>query len=689
LFFIFIISLYLIIQSIIDHMKRQSVDYLAIVSFITILIALIIFVPLPANRLFPASMVLALVIPVGLAVIAKITGRFQLKPFYYPVAVVVIGAIAFGIAYAISPGLMDSMIAQFGIFTPAGATGATTLEMQPFLSPQGSFSTSVAWSNFTTSFFLFPWVAIPGFAFISLAVLIYLFVRREGETRGYLHHILWVVGILIIIVALMLLMNDRNLRYLAILPLVIIIGLFFWRSRDEKPLLFFFLWTLIILMATLAQRRFAYYLVVNIALLSGYISWELVWWGGIRKLVAFQEGKQEQVQSSPRLPEQRSYYEILGITRSASRKEIKAAFRNLSAKYPPGGKRTPEAEAELNDINKAYEVLSNPERRIGYDDGLSTRGEKKKQIPALKPARPINTYYVTSALTIVAVLFLVFFPNINKSKDVAAVARFAPNNSWQAALTWLKDNSPEPFGDPDAYYQLYEPPAAGETYQYPESAYGVTAWWDYGYWITRIAHRLPSANPGQDPARVKNVADLFLSEDEDTVRELMKTMDSSYVVADYETTTSKFWAVATWAGHNSEEYIGSYLAEYQQQLRGVSIFEEAYYRSTYVRLYNFDGKAVTATKPVVITFEERIDRGGNVYRLITDADEFTDYQEAVDFVESEGTANHKIVGIDPFTSPIPLEAVDDFELVYSSETGFTRENVGLIPGVKIFKYNGQ
>lgn len=689
LLFIFVITLYLIIQFIIDHLKRQSVDYLGIVSVITFLVALIIFVPFPSNRLFPASMVLALVIPVGLVVISRIIGRFQLKPFYYPVAVVVIGAIAFGIAYAISPSLLDSMIAQFGIFTPAGATGATTLEMQPFLSPQGPFSTSVAWSNFTTSFFLFPWVAIPGFAFISLAVLIYLFTKRDDENRGYLHHVLWVVGILIIIVALMLLMNDRNLRYLAVLPLIIIIGLFFWRSRDEKPLLFFFLWTLIILMATLAQRRFAYYLVVNIALLSGYISWELVWWGGIRKLVAAQEGKQEQVQSSPDLPEQPDYYEILGITRSASRKEIKAAFRNLSAKYHPGGKHTPEAEAEFNDINKAYEVLSNNERRASFDHTLSARVEKKKQRQAVKPARPINTYYVTSALAIVAVLFLVFFPNINKSKDVAAAARFAPNDGWQTALTWLKDNSPEPFSDPNAYYQLYEPPAAGETYKYPESAYGVTAWWDYGYWITRIAHRMPSANPGQDPTRVKNVADLFLSEDEDTIRGLMTTMDSSYVVADYETATTKFWAVATWTGRSSEEYIGSYLAEYQEQLRGVSVFEEAYYRSTFVRLYNFDGKAVTETKPVVITFEERIGNDGNVYRLITDADEFTDYQEAVDFIESEGTANHKIVGIDPFTSPIPLEAVDDFELVYSSETGITRENVGLIPGVKIFKYNGQ
>jgi asparagine N-glycosylation enzyme membrane subunit Stt3 len=495
------------------------------------------------------------------------------------------------------------------------------------------------------------------------------------------------VGILIIIVVLILLMNYRDLRFLAILPLVILIALFFWRSKDDTPLLLLFLWTLIILMATLAQRRFAYYLVINMALLSGYISWELIWWGGIRKLVAFQEGKQEKEQLSSGLSKQTDYYDILGLTRSASRKEIKASFRNLSAKYPPGVKHTPEEEETLKEINRAYEVLSSPERRASYDRTLSDRLARKKQRQAPGTSRKINTYYVTSALTLVAVLFLVFFPNINKSADVAAVARFAPNDAWQSAMTWLRDNSPEPFGDPDAYYHLYEPPPDNEAYEYPESAYGVTAWWDYGYWISRIAHRMPSANPGQDPVRVKNVADLFLSQDEETIRDLMTTMDSSYVVADYETTTTKFWAVATWAGRRSDDYLGIYLSRSQDQFVGVNVFELDYYLTTYVRLYNFDGKAVTEVHPVVITYEERAGDDGNIYRLVTEAQEFTDYQEAADYAESQGAANHKVVGIDPFISPVPLEALDDFELVYSAETGVTKQHTGLIPGVKIFKYN--
>jgi len=64
-----------------------------------------------------------------------------------------------------------------------------------------------------------------------------------------------------------------------------------------------------------------------------------------------------------------------------------------------------------------------------------------------------------------------------------------------SSLTWLRENTQDPFGNPNFYYELREPLPPGESYDYPESAYGVMAWWDYGYWISRIAHRLPNANP--------------------------------------------------------------------------------------------------------------------------------------------------------------------------------------------------
>lgn len=66
----------------------------------------------------------------------------------------------------------------------------------------------------------------------------------------------------------------------------------------------------------------------------------------------------------------RDYYEILGVTRTASEKEIKDAYRKLARKYHPDlntGKNKKEAEEKFKEINEANEVLSDPKKRAKYD----------------------------------------------------------------------------------------------------------------------------------------------------------------------------------------------------------------------------------------------------------------------------------------------------------------------------------
>ncbi|MBI2859899.1 MAG: oligosaccharyl transferase, archaeosortase A system-associated [Chloroflexi bacterium] len=614
LLFVFIIAVFLVVQSIIEHLRQRRIDYLGITGAVIFAVTTLIVAWFNPPAFHKVALVIAIAIPPVLALLSRLVGWRRLKPYYYPAALAVAGLAGIGLLAAINRPVLETMLGQFKVFMPTGAS-LTTLEMQRLLFPQGSFTTVLAWGNFGTGLFLLPGAPIPGLGLIAMGILVYLVFKQDIPGKNAL-----------------------------------------------------LIWSLVILAATLGQRRFAYYFATNMALLSAYISWHALRLAGFRAPAG---GARPLPGQSPKKSD---HYAVLGVARDASQKEVRKAYLSLT-----GSQAVQVDSSKLENIKRAYALLSDPRRRSSYDRSISTvTSRKKKSGEGL-----LNSRYPVMAVGVIIVFFVVFFPNISQAREVASEARFAPTDGWVSSLTWMKENTPEPFNDPDYYYRSYSP---GDGKSSSSSVYGVASWWDYGYWITRIAHRVPNANPGQSPNRVIPIANLFLSQEEPESWEIMRELGSAYVVIDYPMAIGKFWAIVTWAGLDVSDFIDVYHVRDGQTLKPTRIFSEEYYRSLLVRLYNFDGKAVTPEKTRVISWEEVMTAEGVEVRQIVGAQEFTSYEKAVEYIKSRESGNYRIVGENPFASPVPLEAVTKYRLAHGSAASVGLSGNSSTSEVKIFEY---
>jgi dolichyl-diphosphooligosaccharide--protein glycosyltransferase len=399
------------------------------------------------------------------------------------------------------------------------------------------------------------------------------------------------------------------------------------KSADKT---LFLVWSIIMLAAVLGQRRFGYYYVINAALLTGYFSWKMLDIAGLRKLLA-------------------------------KSKEVAGAVKKFKKK------------------------------------GKKTR-EKAKPKTFMQP----RGAWVSVIVVGIVIFFLVFFPSIGLwretptqiggglyiglTRSMAESPLVTMDEGWYTSLLWLKDNSPEPFDDPDFYYKLYETP-----FHYPESAYAVMSWWDYGYFIMQIAHRIPNANPGQSGA--VSAGRFFIAQNESFANALADELRTKYVVIDSAMAlVDKFYAMVAWAdknpdeSYNLDEFYEVYYWQTSSGWKSGYLFYPAYYNSIVVRLYNFDGKAVTPTQSIVISYVE-ITSGGEKYKEVTSAQPFSSYEDARAYVASQTSGNYKIVGDNPFSSPVPLEELSSYKLVHQSEAKTTMGGQ-TVPSVKIFKYLG-
>lgn len=93
----------------------------------------------------------------------------------------------------------------------------------------------------------------------------------------------------------------------------------------------------------------------------------------------------------------RDFYDVLGVEKKASAAELKAAYRKKALEWHPDRNKSSEAESKFKEINEAYEVLSNTEKRAAYDQyGHQAFSAQGGPAPGWGGQQGPFTYYYTS-----------------------------------------------------------------------------------------------------------------------------------------------------------------------------------------------------------------------------------------------------------------------------------------------------
>jgi dolichyl-diphosphooligosaccharide--protein glycosyltransferase len=265
--------------------------------------------------------------------------------------------------------------------------------------------------------------------------------------------------------------------------------------------------------------------------------------------------------------------------------------------------------------------------------------------------------------------------------DVATKALYAPSDAWYESLDWLRNNTPEPFGDAGYYYAGYSGADNGSG---PAASYSTLCSWDYGYWVSRIGRRVPCSNPGSSD---RGEWRYFMAQSARAADNVCAAWKVRYVIVnDYMVNRSSGFAfMAGAAGEPSGKYYEIYYRRQKDSLVPTLVYYPEYYRTMAVRLYCFDGLKYEPMETAVISWEDRTGARDAPYREITGLKTFRSYPEAEAFIAAQKAGNWRIVGKDPLISPLPLDALEGYRPVFASSHKAKTGN-GEAPEVKIFEY---
>jgi len=257
--------------------------------------------------------------------------------------------------------------------------------------------------------------------------------------------------------------------------------------------------------------------------------------------------------------------------------------------------------------------------------------------------------------------------------------------NWDESLQWMQSETPTEgtMGGAQNQMDYYGTYARDDgDFDYPDGAYGVMSWWDYGHWITVEGERIPNANPFQQGAQP--AADFLLAPNETQSNDVLASQsetgeETRYVMVDWKMATpgtadSKFSApIVFYDAQNvsSEDFTQRV---YTSDLRGSTVLnKQRYYESTMVRLYLYHGSA-REPAAIVTDWETRqaqtvsgetisvnvAPQNGSLVKT-----GFENMTEAREYAEQDGTA--QVGGFGPYPEE-RVPALEHYRLVKVSNS---------------------
>ena len=171
---------------------------------------------------------------------------------------------------------------------------------------------------------------------------------------------------------------------------------------------------------------------------------------------------------------------------------------------------------------------------------------------------------------------------------------YIASEDWVEGLLWMKNETPDPGVD---YYQVYH----ADSFRYPDSSYGVLSWWDYGHWITTIAHRMAVTNPFQ--ANLDMAAQFFMSRSEKPADLITSENSIKYIITDADMLFDTMQMMMRVYSRDATpgQYMG--LISINDTATGKPVssigYRQPFYESMVTRLHVFDGSSMRGERKIL------------------------------------------------------------------------------------------